>query len=63
VQQLRDSRGPGAAPGASRAAAEPMVRCETCGLNLPQSEALTLPAAGGERWFCSEEHRRAAAPR
>lgn len=34
--------------------AEPMVRCEHCGLNVPQSEAL----ADGGRWFCSEAHRR-----
>ncbi len=33
--------------------AEPMVRCEVCGLNVPKSEALTF----GERSFCCEEHR------
>jgi uncharacterized protein len=37
----------------SPAVAEPMVRCEHCGLNVPQSEAL----ADGGRWFCSEAHR------
>jgi hypothetical protein len=41
-------------PGAADGRAERMVRCEVCGLNLPQSEAL----GAGERWFCSEEHRR-----
>jgi hypothetical protein len=30
-----------------------MVRCDLCGLNLPQSEALPLQ----QRWFCCEEHR------
>jgi uncharacterized protein len=34
-------------------AAEPMVRCDHCGLNLPQSEA--VGEAG--RWFCSDAHR------
>lgn len=38
------------------ASSEPMVRCDTCGLNLPRSEAL---AAGG-RWYCSEDHSRRA---
>jgi uncharacterized protein len=33
---------------------EAMVSCSVCGLNLPQSEALQQ----GERWYCSEEHRR-----
>jgi uncharacterized protein len=35
---------------------ETMVRCEVCGLNLPQSEAI---GADG-RWYCGEEHRRIA---
>jgi uncharacterized protein len=35
---------------------EQMVRCESCGLNLPRSDA--LPSADGTRWFCSDEHRR-----
>lgn len=33
---------------------EAMVRCEVCGLNLPQSDAV---AAAGH-WYCGEEHRR-----
>ena len=33
---------------------EAMVSCAACGLNLPQSEALQQ----GERWYCSEDHRR-----
>lgn len=48
-------RGP-TATGRSRGrdAPEPMVRCDVCGLNLPQSEALVAQ----QRWFCCEEHRR-----
>ncbi len=45
---------------------ELMVHCSHCGLHLPQSEAVHLPqseAAGqGERYFCSEEHRRLFKP-
>jgi len=51
---------------------EHMVRCEVCGLNLPQSEALCEEdaqaggkEAGGKeaggaalRWYCGEAHRR-----
>jgi len=47
-------RGAGAAPPTSAAAGEAMVRCHHCGLNVPKSEAL----AAGERWYCSEDHRR-----
>jgi hypothetical protein len=38
---------------------ETMVRCEVCGLNLPQSDALPGPGAadGAPRWFCGEAHR------
>jgi uncharacterized protein len=44
---------------ATRAASKPnvgerMVPCSECGINLPESEAL----AAGERYFCSDEHRR-----
>jgi uncharacterized protein len=35
---------------------ETMVRCEVCGLNLPESEA--VGAAG--HWYCGEDHRRSA---
>ena len=35
---------------------ESIVRCEVCGLALPQSEAVGV----GERWYCGEEHRRHA---
>ena len=30
-----------------------MVRCDTCGVNIPKSEAI----GSEELWFCSEEHR------
>ncbi len=42
--------------GASQppARGEPMVRCDRCGLNVPQSEAL----ADGGNWYCSDAHRR-----
>jgi uncharacterized protein len=40
----------------SGAAVESIVPCAQCGINVPRSEA--LESAG--RFFCSEEHRRAA---
>jgi uncharacterized protein len=42
---------------AGPAKVESMVRCDVCGLNLPQSEAI----GAANRWYCSEEHRRRAA--
>ena len=36
----------------------PMVSCATCGLHVPRNEALVRD----ERYFCCEEHRRAAPP-
>jgi len=36
-------------------AAEDMVRCKTCGVNLPRSEAIL----SGGRFYCCDEHRRA----
>jgi uncharacterized protein len=39
----------------SAPAAEPMVPCARCGVNVPRSEALEISG----RFFCSEEHRRA----
>lgn len=36
----------------------PMVSCATCGLHVPHDEALVLD----DRYFCCEEHRRAAPP-
>lgn len=38
----------------SPTAGEAMVRCDHCGLNVPKSEAV----AEGNRWYCSEDHRR-----
>ena len=34
----------------------PMVSCAKCGLHIPRNEALTQD----DRFFCCEEHRRAA---
>lgn len=36
----------------------PMVSCATCGLHVLRSEAVLQD----ERYFCCEEHRRAAPP-
>ena len=44
---------PGGGPP-SQGSVETMVRCEVCGLNLPQSDALPGP---GARWYCGEAHR------
>jgi len=38
------------------AGGEAMVSCSHCGLNVPRSEAL----AEGDRWYCSDAHRRLA---
>lgn len=40
-------------------AGETMVRCEVCGVNLPQSDALSGPQSsdGTSRWYCCEAHR------
>lgn len=45
------------APPQARPPAQPedMVRCVTCGVNTPRSEAIF---SGGE-FFCCEEHRKA----
>jgi len=42
----------------SSGAAEDMVRCAVCGLNLPKSEALALDG----RWACCAEHARQQPP-
>jgi hypothetical protein len=56
LRQKRDARR--RAMEAMRAA-ETMVRCEVCGVNLPQSDALPGPqsADGTSRWYCGEAHR------
>ena len=38
-------------------AAKAMVSCAHCGLHLPQTDALVV----GDRYFCSDEHRRLGA--
>jgi uncharacterized protein len=40
-------------PESESATAEDMVRCATCGVNLPRSEALMSRG----RFYCSEAHR------
>lgn len=44
--------------GIGGGAAEDMVRCFACQLNLPKSEAIDL----GGRWACCAEHARRAPP-
>jgi hypothetical protein len=60
TQQLR---GDGAAGRSARSSGgtETMVKCEVCGLNLPQSDALPAPGAKPARWYCCEDHRRQGA--
>lgn len=55
VSAKRRAAGTGGKAGspAATTVAEPMARCELCGLHLPRSEAV----ADGGRWFCSEAHR------
>jgi len=55
---IKGLRKPPAPPRERRAAetlaGEAMVTCAHCGVHLPRSEA----AAGGPRFYCSEDHRR-----
>jgi len=46
------ARGGAAAARRRAPAPETMVRCEACGLNVPESDAITRDG----RWFCSQEH-------
>ncbi|MBP7567387.1 MAG: hypothetical protein KA795_15415 [Burkholderiaceae bacterium] len=41
------------APRPEPGAPQPMARCATCGLHLPQADALPGP----DGWYCSAEHR------
>ena len=40
-------------PAGKQKGAEDMVRCKTCGVNLPRSEALMSQG----RFYCCDEHR------
>lgn len=41
------------APGAAKGpAATPMVRCEQCGVHVPEGQALR----DADRWYCSAAH-------
>ena len=55
--RVQQSRGQHSAKAAKRAA-ESMIRCDVCGLNLPESEALPALRNEAGRWYCCEEHRR-----
>jgi uncharacterized protein len=50
---LKTGQKPPAQRTSGAPAAQNMVCCAQCGLNVPQSEAV---AAGG-RWYCCEQHR------
>lgn len=56
-RHMANKRG-GGAPGPKRdQAPEDMVRCQTCGVNLPRSEAILSRG----RFYCCDEHRRSDA--
>jgi len=38
---------------ANEKASVEMIKCHTCGVNFPKSEAI----GSGDHWFCSEEHK------
>jgi uncharacterized protein len=40
-------------PRATQTREGTMVRCEQCGLHIPQEQALTK----GDKYYCCEEHR------
>jgi uncharacterized protein len=44
-------------PAGKNKAAEDMVRCHVCGVNLPRSEALMSQG----RFYCCDEHRKSGA--
>jgi len=48
------AKGRASGPAPRQRAGERMVPCSHCGINVPESEALTA----GERYFCCDEHRR-----
>jgi len=49
----RDRPGQGAAAERRQPAVQRMVRCQSCGVYVPEDEALTE----GESAFCSREHQ------
>jgi uncharacterized protein len=44
-------------PAGKSKAAEDMVRCQVCGVNLPRSEAILSQG----RFYCCDEHRKSGA--
>ncbi len=59
VRRLAADARAGGTRRAAPAAAEDMVQCASCGLNVPRSEAIAI--AG--RWACCPEHARQPAAR
>ena len=37
-----------------KGSSEEMVKCVTCGVNIPKSKAFK----SGDNWFCSEDHKK-----
>lgn len=57
LRRMAGTRAGGAKPPLSTGkneAVEDMVRCKTCGVNLPRSEALMSQG----RFYCCNEHRK-----
>jgi uncharacterized protein len=48
------TRGDGSAASRPAVKGEEMVRCDRCGLNVPESEAIRDTG----KWYCSDAHRR-----
>lgn len=63
AQQAAEARRPMRNSRDDERGVESMVRCDVCGLNLPQSEALAAPGADPRRWYCCEAHRQQGSPR
>lgn len=63
IQRSDQARPPGQSQRSRGGTPEAMVRCDACGLNLPQSEALPAPDSQPPRWYCCDEHRRQGATR
>jgi uncharacterized protein len=54
LRRMAGQRGGASKPPKDKAA-EDMVRCKACGVNLPRSEAILSQG----RFYCCDEHRRA----
>lgn len=62
-QKIKDSASKKVSHEAQAKQAEDMVRCAQCGIHLPKGEGIVVSGgestAQGEKYFCSEAHRRA----